>query len=89
MVLASHVVWHEVDYHFKAGFVSAVHESLKFLHSVGYAHRQIRVNVVIILYGIWRTGAAFDDIWIVRTYAESRIVGLGGMFNNACIPHMR
>ena len=88
MVLASHVVCHEVDYHFKAGFVSAVHECLKFLHSVGYAHSQIRVNVVIILYGIWRTGAAFDDIWIVRTYAESRIVGLGGMFNNACIPHM-
>ena len=80
------MIWHEVNDYFHAAVVGTLHECFEFLHAVGHVDSEVGINVVVVLYGIWRTGIAFDDMWIVGTYAVAFVVGFCGVFNYSCIP---
>ena len=76
MVLSCHMIWHEVNDYIHAAGAGTLHECFEFLHAVGHVDSEVGINVVVVLYGIWRTGIAFDDMWIVGTYAVAFVVGL-------------
>ena len=88
MVAAGSVVRYKIDYHFKTGVMSASNKLLEFTHTVIDIHSQIRVNVIIILYSIWRTCLSFHNMRIIgRDNALVGVVGLGCMLYDTCIPY--
>ncbi len=89
MVAARHVVGHEVDDHLHPLVVDAGHESLELLHAVLYVGGQIGIDVVVVLYGVGRSGLAFDHVWIVAAYAVTVPVGLLGVLYHAREPDVR
>ena len=86
VVLACHVVGHEVDDHFQSRLVRALQQSLKFSHAVGDVGSQVGVDVVIVLDGVGRAGPALYDSRVVGPDAVSLIVGL---FQQSRKPNVR
>ena len=89
MVLARHMVGHEVDYHFQARAVRALHQRLEFFHAAGYVHGKVGVDIVVVGYGIGASGMAFYHMRVVARYAVAGIVGVVGMLYHARIPYVR
>ena len=53
MIASCGVIGHKVDYHIHTGIMRACHECLKLIHSLVDIDSDVRVDVIIILYGIW------------------------------------
>ena len=82
------MVWHEIDYHIQACIMSTCHESLELRHTVLDIHCQVRVNIIVILYGIWRTGLTLHHMGVVGCDPFGTIIGFGGMLYHPGVPHM-
>ena len=68
----------------------ACHKLLKFLHSVGHTFSQIGIHIIVVLYGVGRSGFALDNMGIVRRqYPVVAIVCLCRVFNDTCVPYVR
>ena len=81
LVLARHMVRHEVDEHLQSGAVGACDQCLKLGHTLRLIHRQVRVHVVVVGDGIGTAGLALDD---------SGAVMLGrGVAYDARVPYVR
>ena len=89
MVLPRHVVGHKINDNAHSGFMCTCHQFFKLLHAVGHIHSQVGVNIVIVSDGIGASGLSLHHSGVIQGKAESRIVGLAGMSNHACIPYMR
>ena len=88
-ILSRHMIGNEVNDHAHTGIMSAHQQRLKLPYSIVHIHSYVRIHIVVVLYRIGRSGFAFDYVWIISTYSIARIVGLIGVFDNPCIPHMR
>ena len=88
VVLAAHVVGHEVDDNFQPGAVSTSHQGFELFHAMRHAHGQIGVDVVVVGDGIRAAGLTFNYIGIVHGDAEARVVGRMGMLNHTGVPHV-
>ena len=88
MILPSDMVGHEVDQHFHSRAVSALDKADKLVHAVRHVDGQIRVDVIVVGYGVGAAGVAFDDMRVVARYAVCRVVGVVGVFDDTGIPDM-
>ena len=86
MILASHVVGHEVDDHLQIGLVSTHHQILKLLHALWHLHGQIGVDVVVVLDGIRTAGIALHHCGMILLDAILRVVSLRCMLNETRVP---
>ncbi len=75
-ILARHVVGDKINYHLHSGVMRTLYQRLEFLHALLDIDGYVRINVVIILYGIRRSGFAFDHMRIVAVYAVLAVVRL-------------
>ena len=82
------MVGHEVNHHLQPCSMRALHKRLKFLHSVRNVHRQVGVDIVIVLNGVRRTCLPLNDYGIVFSNAEIRITGLCGVLQKSGVPNM-
>ena len=89
LVMASHVVGHEVDDDTHAGAVRAAHQQRELLQAVGSLDGQVGADVVVVAYGIRRTGKALDEGRVVGRLAHIGVVGLRGVVQDARVPHVR
>ena len=88
VVLACHVVGHEVDDDLHAGLVCAVDEQLELVHAPVDVVGQIRIDVVVVCDSIGRSCHALHHGRMLSRYAMLAVVGSGGVADDARIPHM-
>ena len=81
MVLARHMVRHEVYDYLQIGLVTAFYQVGEFFHSLALVLTKIRVNVIVIGDSVWTTCFAFDN--------GRSVVLRSSMTYHACVPHMR
>ena len=89
MILSGHMVWHEIHDYLHACLVRALDETLPLLHSQTDVHCQIRVDVVIVGDGVWRTCLALHHLGMLGRNSIRRVVCLGGVANHTCVPDVR
>ena len=89
LVLSRHVVRHEVDDKFQSCLVHSLRHRLKLFHTLIHVHSQVRVYVVVVLYGVWRASLALHHAFVVFGYAVACVVGLCGMLYHAGCPDVR
>ena len=89
MVLARHVVGHEVDDDFQAAAVSTLHQVLELFHTFRNILRQIGIHIIIIFNGIRGAGLSFDNGRMIGLDIVTAVIGLGSMLYDACVPNMR
>ena len=63
-------------------------ESDELFHSPLHVDRQIGIHVIIVSDGVWRTRLSLDHHRRLPGDAGRRIVGRGGMADDACQPYM-
>ena len=68
--------------------MDTLHGVLEFLHTVRHIDSYIRINIIVILYGIGRSGLSFHNVRIVGPDAERRIVRFLSMLDDARQPHV-
>ena len=88
MVLAGHMIRHEVDNHLQPSGVGTLHQLLKLLHTLIDVDSQVRVNIIVIGNGVGRTGLTLHHSRMLAGNTILAIVGLRSMANNTRIPHM-
>ena len=86
VILTCHMIGYKVDNHLHTSLVRTVDQLLKLLHTFVYVDSQVRIHIVIVGNGVWRTGLTLDDGRMVPGYSECSIVCLRGMTNDAGIP---
>ena len=89
LIFARYMVGHEVDDNLETHLVGAVDKGLKLRHTVIDFDCHVGAHVIVVTDGIGRSGIAFNHMWIARRDAVTRIVGGGGMLNDASIPYVR
>ena len=89
LILPRNVVRHEVDHHFHIVRVCATDQRLKFFHPTFDFDRQIGIDIVIISNGIGRSCPTLHHLRMLARNAESRVIGLCGVANNARQPNVR
>ena len=83
VILAGDMVGDEIDDDLQAGGMGPLHQGLELGHAPGGIVRQIGIDVIVIRYGIGRSGLALDDLG-----GNAPAVGLlRGMADDAGIPH--
>ncbi len=89
LVAARHVVRHDVDDDLHAVAMRALDECIEFLETFRRVDREVRVDVVIVLDGVGRTGATLDHVGIVVADAVLRVVAHDGVMRHARVPDVR
>ena len=87
-ILASYVVGHKVDDHLQTGLMRSRHQSFELLHSIGHLVGQIRINIIVVLYGIRRSSLSLHDRRMVFTNAILGVICFCRMLNHACVPNV-
>ena len=82
------MIGNEVDYDLQPAGMCTLYELFKLLHSVLHVVSQVGVHIVIVGYGVRRTGIALHDGRMLPRNAVGAVVGLGGMTYDTCVPHM-
>src|SRR5574344_829529 len=88
MILTRHMVGYEINNHAKFCLMSTFYEIFKFPHSIIDIDSQIGVDIIIISYCIRRSGNALDNSLVALRYSEFRIISLGSVTYETCIPYM-
>ena len=88
VILARHMVRHEVDNHLQSCLMRTLHQLLKLLHTLIDIYCQIRIYVVIVGDGIGGTSLSFHDSSMLTRNTISTIVCRRGMTDDTCIPDM-
>ena len=88
VVVTRHVVGYKIDEHFEFCFMRTRYQCFKFVHALFHIHCQIGIYVVVIFDSVRRTRLAFDHGTRVRFDASVCVVGLCGVFQNTCVPHV-
>ena len=88
VVLARHMIGHEIHNEAQSGLVGAADEVLQFLHASRHIGGQIGIHIIVVLYCIRAAGLSLDHILAVGLDAVGRIVGLGGVLDESGEPHM-
>ena len=88
MVLACYMVRYKINNDLQAATVCALHQVFKFPHTLRNVLCQIRIHIIIIFYGIWRTGFTFYDSRMIGLDIVATIIRLRCMFYNTGIPYM-
>ena len=89
LILPCNVVRHKVDHHFHIVRVCATNKRLKFFHPTLDIDRQIGIDIVVIGDGIGRPCPTLHHLRMLARNAESRVIGLCGMANDARQPKVR
>ena len=82
------MIGHKVDNHLESLAVTAGNEVFEFGHARRHIFGEIRVNVVIVSYGIRAAGMSFDHVGVITYDAISGVVGVVGVLYDAGIPYM-
>ena len=82
------MVRYEINHYIHPGIMSTADKRFKLAHPVLHVNSNIGVYIIVILYRIRRTCFTFHYIRIIRTNSFSTVIGLGGMFNYACVPNV-
>ena len=88
VVLASHMVGHEVDNHLHASLVRARYKSLKLRHAIVHINRQVGVDVVVVGNGIGRACLSLYHSRMLTGNAVLAVVRLRGVTDDARVPNM-
>ena len=65
-----------------------VHRLLELGHTIGGINGQVRVHIVVVLYGVRRTCLPLYHMGIITRNAVGSVVRTVGMFDNAGKPHV-
>ena len=84
-VLPVHVVGHEVDDDFHAGFMGTPDQGFEFRHAVVDVDGQGRIDVEPVADGVGRACFALDEGRVV--VGDGAEMGPGGMRDHAGVPH--
>ena len=88
VILACHMVRHEVDDDLHACLMGALHQSLEFLHALIDIGGQIGINVVVVGDGVRRACPTLHNCWVLTGDSIGRIIGHGSMTDHTCVPDM-
>ena len=88
MVVACHMVRNKVHDHFHASLVCAFDKCLELLATLLDVHCKVRVIVIIVLYGVWRTGLSLYYGRVVGWYTIFAVVATCSVLNDTSVPHM-
>ncbi len=89
MILTRHMIGHEVYYHLHASLMGSLHESLELHHTLRNVLGYVRIHVIIIRNGIWRTSLALNHASVLARNTVLRVICSSSMTNDTCIPHVR
>ena len=88
LILAGHMIGYKIYDDLQTGLVSAFHQLFKLMHPQVDISSQVWVYIIIVGYGIGRASPTLHDGGMLTGNAVGRIVGLGSMTNDTCIPNM-
>ena len=86
-VLAGGVVGNEVDEYFHSGLVGPLHERVELLEASGDVHGKRRIDVIVVLDGVRRSGLSLDHMLVVGLDAEDGKVGHRGHLQDSGVPN--
>ena len=89
LVLSGDMVWDKVYYHFHSSPMRTLYQIFELLHAPFDIYCQIRINIVIIGNGIWRSSLALNHFCILAWDSVMGIIGHSGMPDYSSIPNMR
>ena len=88
LILTGHMVGHKVDDDLESLVVSAVHERLKFSHTVLDLNGHIGTHVIVVAYRVGGPSFALHHMGVAGMDALTGVVGCSGMLDDAGVPHM-
>ena len=88
VILTGYMVRNEVDNHLHSSLMCPLYKLSELLHTLIDICGQVWIDVVIISNRIWRTSPSLYDGRVLTGNAVGRIVSLGSMADNACVPNM-
>ena len=88
MILTGHMIGHEINDDLHACLVRTLYQLFKLQHTLVDIHCQIRVYIIIVSDGVWRTRLPFNDSRMILRNTIGSIIGLGCMTDDTRIPDM-
>ena len=88
MIFTRHVIGHEVDDHLHPSLMGSIDKFLPFLHPAVDVDSEVGIDIVIVGDGVGRPCPTLYDGTMLAGNAETGVIGLGGMSDNAGIPHV-
>ena len=82
------MIGYEIYNYLQPAAMRTLHQIFKFLHTFGNIFRQIRVYIIIVLYGVGRTGLTLYDSRMIGLDIIATVIRLRCVFNDTCIPNV-
>ena len=88
MILTGYVVGNKIYDNLQTATVSALHQILKLSHTLRYVLGEIRIDIIVVLDGIGRSGFTFHNGRMVGLDIVTAVVSLRSMLDDARVPYM-